>query len=225
MKLKKNILILGLLPVTLMGCNGAFSKHVKCDDVAGLGLVETVLKEQLDKSLDKDLKDLINRSVVNDLDPAKLKLSAKSVQYALRDSRTDHIDPDSTKTSCSLDLTISIPADLVKKSNEAREVDGADTIEVQANKNNVDFSNGKIEMVLNYVLQPTDKGDKVIATVLETESARKLVSDTLVYAFLKPQFDKNRVQAEQNYSSGYGGGQTEEDAQGAVEQAMDIVYE
>lgn len=66
----------------------------------------------LEKSLERELKLLIKDG--SDLDPAKLKLSAKNIQFSLADSRTDFIDPNSPKTSCSIDLTVTVPSDLIK---------------------------------------------------------------------------------------------------------------
>ena len=195
------LLIISTLSVALSGCNNLFSKHVKCDDESGLKLVEEVLRENLNKSLENELKGFIQRGEIKDLDPAKLKLSAQSVQFKLVDSRTDHIDPDSTKTTCSLDLTVNIPSDLVKKSDEARTKVGFDTVEAQALKESIDYISGKINKDLQYTLQPTDKGDKVIASVIDTNMTRKFISDTLLYAFLKPQIEKNQInQSSRNYS-------------------------
>lgn len=200
MKLK-TFLIISSLSVVLSGCNSIFSKHVKCDDESGLKLVEEVLREDLNKLLENELKGFIQRGEIKDLDPAKLKLSAQSVQFKLVDSRTDHIDPDSTKTTCSLDLTVNIPSDLVKKSDEARTKVGFDTVEAQALKEDIDYIAGKISKDLQYTLQPTDKGDKVIASVTDTNVIRKFISDTLLYAFLKPQIEKNQInQSSINYS-------------------------
>ena len=200
MKLK-TFLIFSSLSVVLCGWNSIFSKHVKCDDESGLKLVEEVLREDLNKLLENELKGFIQRGEIKDLDPAKLKLSAQSVQFKLVDSRTDHIDPDSTKTTCSLDLTVNIPSDLVKKSDEARTKVGFDTVEAQALKEDIDYIAGKISKDLQYTLQPTDKGDKVIASVIDTNVIRKFISDTLLYAFLKPQIEKNQInQSSRNYS-------------------------
>ncbi|MFW2149042.1 hypothetical protein ACK2M2_13075 [Acinetobacter sp. TY1] len=200
MKLK-TFLLISSLSVVLSGCNSIFSKHVKCDDESGLKLVEEVLREDLNKLLENELKGFIQRGEIKDLDPAKLKLSAQSVQFKLVDSRTDHIDPDSTKTTCSLDLTVNIPSDLVKKSDEARTKVGFDTVEAQALKEDIDYIAGKISKDLQYTLQPTDKGDKVIASVTDTNVIRKFISDTLLYAFLKPQIEKNQInQSSRNYS-------------------------
>ena len=115
MKINKMYSLLLVLP--LVGCNSLFTKHVKCDDEAALGLVTKVLQDDLEKSLDSELKALIGNRSIKDLDPAKLKLSAKNIQFALTDSRTDFIDPNSPKTTCSIDLVATIPSDLIKKSD------------------------------------------------------------------------------------------------------------
>lgn len=197
MKLK-TFLIISSLSVALTGCNNLFSKHIKCDDEQGLKLVENVLRDDLNKSLEKDLKGFIQRGEIKDLDPAKLKLSAQSIQFKLVDSRTNHIDPESTKTKCSLDLTVTIPSDLLKKSDEARAKVSSDSVDTQALKENIDYTTGKITQVLNYTLQPTDKGDKVIAFVADTNASRKFISDTLLFAFLKPQIEKNQIRNTSN---------------------------
>ena len=201
MKLNKKILLIAFSTISLTGCDQVFSKHIKCDDVNAVELVQKVLKDNLDKTLEHDLKSLINRQVIKDLDPAKLKLSSQNIQYSLLDSRTDRIDPDSTKTTCSIDLTVTLPSDIVKKSDEARAMDNTSSVDEQATKLNLDLRNNKIQMVLTYVIQPTDKGDKVIATVSNSENMNRLTADTLTYAFLKSQFEKNKIRYEQTSQS------------------------
>lgn len=153
-----------------------------------------MLNDNLEKSLERELKLLIKDGSIKDLDPAKLKLSAKNIQFSLADSRTDFIDPNSPKTSCSIDLTVTVPSDLIKKSDEARSKVDALSVEAQANNLGVNYENNKINLTLEYVLQPTDKGDKVLAQIKNSSDMQTLVSDTLTYAFLKPQIEKNQVQ-------------------------------
>jgi hypothetical protein len=178
---------------TQLFCASPFSKHVKCDDESATSLVTQVLQNDLAASLDHELKALIKNGAIKDLDPAKLKLSAKNIQFTLADSRTDFIDPNSPKTSCSVDLTVSIPSDLVKKSDEARTKVDVVSVEQQANNLGVNYENNKAHLTLEYVLQPTDKGDKVLALLKNTSNVQTLLSETLTYAFLKPQIEKNQI--------------------------------
>ncbi|MEB6666579.1 hypothetical protein MXM33_05995 [Acinetobacter vivianii] len=227
---KKVLYVTTLLSIGLIGCKNPISKHVDCDDPSAISLVQTVLKNDLDKRLDKELKSLIEGNVIKDLDPAKLKLSGKNVQYNIVDSRTDFIDPNSTRTKCAIDLTVVIPDDTIKKSNEARKKIEEDSIDKQATKLDVEYESNKVKLILQYVLQPTDKGDKVLAVVENTGNVQKLVSDILVYAFLKPQIEKNIIknneaarvyqrQAERAYN------EAQEAADAAAQEAVDAAAE
>ncbi|ENX22890.1 hypothetical protein [Acinetobacter vivianii] len=227
---KKALYVTTLLSIGLIGCKNPISKHVDCDDPSAISLVQTVLKNDLDKRLDKELKSLIEGNVIKDLDPAKLKLSGKNVQYNIVDSRTDFIDPNSTRTKCAIDLTVVIPDDTIKKSNEARKKIEEDSIDKQATKLDVEYESNKVKLILQYVLQPTDKGDKVLAVVENTGNVQKLVSDILVYAFLKPQIEKNIIknneaarvyqrQAERAYN------EAQEAADAAAQEAVDAAAE
>ena len=193
MKLNNKTLVVFASTLALTGCNHLFSKHVKCDDESATSLVTQVLKDDLAQSLEGELKALIKNGSIKDLDPAKLKLSAKNIQFSLRDSRTDFIDPNSPKTTCSIDLTATIPSDLVKKSDEARAKVDVMSVEEHANNLGVNYENNKIHLTLEYVLQPTDKGDKVLALLKNTSNVQTLISETLTYAFLKPQIEKNQI--------------------------------
>ncbi|MDV2439143.1 hypothetical protein QR665_06555 [Acinetobacter gerneri] len=189
---KKNLCIL-ISVLALTGCNQFGSKHVKCDDEKAMTTLKEQLAEGLDAALAKELKSLIKIGAIKDLDPAKLKASAKTVQFNLADNRTDFIDPNSPKTHCSLDLSINISSDLVKKSDEARkkvdEISAADQIDEAGLK----FENNQIKTVLEYQLQPTNKGDKTIVILKNNAKAEKISSDILLYAFLKPQIEKNLI--------------------------------
>ena len=193
MKLNNKTLVVFVSTLALTGCNNLFSNHVKCDDESATSLVTQVLKDDLAQSLEGELKALIKNGSIKDLDPAKLKLSAKNIQFSLLDSRTDFIDPNSPKTTCSIDLTATIPSDLVKKSDEARAKVDVVSVEEHANNLGVNYENNKIHLTLEYVLQPTDKGDKVLALLKSTSNVQTLISETLTYAFLKPQIEKNQI--------------------------------
>ena len=193
MKLNNKTLVVFASTLVLTGCNNLFSNHVKCDDESATSLVTQVLKDDLAQSLEGELKALIKNGSIKDLDPAKLKLSAKNIQFSLLDSRTDFIDPNSPKTTCSIDLTATIPSDLVKKSDEARAKVDVMSVEEHANNLGVNYENNKIHLTLEYVLQPTDKGDKVLALLKNTSNVQTLISETLTYAFLKPQIEKNQI--------------------------------
>lgn len=183
--------------LSLSGCGTIFSKHLQCDDESANQLIHTILKDDLNKSLENELKQLISAGNIKDLDPAKLKLTAQNIQFLTTDSRTDFIDPNSTKTQCSIDLNISIPSDLVKKSNEARSKVDVQNVESQANELGINFTNNKVDLILEYVLQPSDSGEKVFAVLKNTQNINTLVADTLTYAFLKPQIEKNQIRLEE----------------------------
>lgn len=193
MKKTLNILTLSIMCLTISGCSSLFKGHKKCDDKSANALIQQVIKDDLDQTLDTELKDLIREGEIKDLDPAKLKVTAQNIQYSLLDSRTDFIDPNSTKTTCSVDLAVSIPSDLIKKSNEAREKVGRWSVEEQASDLGLELNNYKINLVLVYQLQPSDSGEKIFAVLKNTDSLQTLVADTLTYAFLKPQIEKNQI--------------------------------
>ena len=179
----------------LFGCNSIFTKHVKCDDEAATVLVTQVLQNDLNELLDSELKKLINNGSIKDLEPAKLKILAKNIQFTLTDSRTDFIDPNSPKTTCSMDLVVTMPSDLVKRSDEARTKVNVVSVDAHANDLGVDYENNKIHLILEYVLQPTDKGDKILALLKNSSNVQTLLSETLTYAFLKPQIEKNQIKS------------------------------
>ena len=195
MIVNKKIIAVMVTALALSACNGGSSKHVACNDEAAVSLVTQVLQESLDKTLAKNLKELIKQNSIKDLDPAKLKLSAKNVQFSLVDSRTEMIDPNSPKTSCSIDLSTTLPSDLVRKADDARFKLNNETVAEYADILGVDYENNKINLVLKYIVQPTDKGDKILVKLENETNTLKLISDTLTYAFLKPQIEKNQIKS------------------------------
>ncbi|MGC3819783.1 hypothetical protein [Acinetobacter sp. G11] len=232
MKLNNKTFFVLISTLALAGCNNLFSKHVKCDDESATSLVTQVLQDDLAQSLEHELKALIKNGAIKDLDPTKLKLSAKNIQFALTDSRTDFIDPNSPKTSCSVDLTATIPSDLVKKSDQARAKVDVVSVEQHANNLGVNYENNKVHLTLEYVLQPTDKGDKVLALLKNTSDVQTLLSETLTYAFLKPQIEKNQIrnleaskEAIQNNNANNATYDANYEANAAAEAATEAAYE
>ena len=211
--------------LSLSGCGTIFSKHLQCDDESANQLIHTILKDDLNKSLENELKQLISAGNIKDLDPAKLKLTAQNIQFLTTDSRTDFIDPNSTKTQCSIDLNISIPSDLVKKSDEARSKVDVQNVESQANELGINFTNNKVDLILEYVLQPSDSGEKVFAVLKNTQNINTLVADTLTYAFLKPQIKKNQIRPEEEQKKAAVNTSVYSDAEYAAQEAVDAAYE
>lgn len=214
-----------MLCLSLSGCGTIFSKHLKCDDESANQLIHTILKDDLNKSLEDELKQLISAGNIKDLDPAKLKLTAQNIQFLTMDSRTDFIDPNSTKTQCSIDLNISIPSDLVKKSDEARSKIDVQNVESQANELGINFTNNKIDLVLEYVLQPSDSGKKVFAVLKNTQNMNILVADTLTYAFLKPQIEKNQIRLQEEQKKAAVNTPVYAEPEYAAQEAVDAAYE
>lgn len=211
--------------LSLSGCGTIFSKHLQCDDESANQLIHTILKDDLNKSLENELKQLISAGNIKDLDPAKLKLTAQNIQFLTTDSRTDFIDPNSTKTQCSIDLNISIPSDLVKKSDEARSKVDVQNVESQANELGINFTNNKVDLILEYVLQPSDSGEKVFAVLKNTQNINTLVADTLTYAFLKPQIEKNQIRLEEEQKKAAVNTSVYSDTEYAAQEAVDAAYE
>ena len=211
--------------LSLSGCGTIFSKHLQCDDESANQLIHTILKDDLNKSLENELKQLISAGNIKDLDPAKLKLTAQNIQFLTTDSRTDFIDPNSTKTQCSIDLNISIPSDLVKKSDEARSKVDVQNVESQANELGINFTNNKVDLILEYVLQPSDSGEKVFAVLKNTQNINILVADTLTYAFLKLQIEKNQIRLEEEQKKAAVNTSVYSDAEYAAQEAVDAAYE
>ena len=211
--------------LSLSGCGTIFSKHLQCDDESANQLIHTILKDDLNKSLENELKQLISAGNIKDLDPAKLKLTAQNIQFLTTDSRTDFIDPNSTKTQCSIDLNISIPSDLVKKSDEARSKVDVQNVESQANELGINFTNNKVDLILEYVLQPSDSGEKVFAVLKNTQNINTLVADTLTYAFLKQQIEKNQIRLEEEQKKAAVNTSVYSDAEYAAQEAVDAAYE
>ena len=211
--------------LSLSGCGTIFSKHLQCDDESANQLIHTILKDDLNKSLENELKQLISAGNIKDLDPAKLKLTAQNIQFLTTDSRTDFIDPNSTKTQCLIDLNISIPSDLVKKSDEARSKVDVQNVESQANELGINFTNNKVDLILEYVLQPSDSGEKVFAVLKNTQNINTLVADTLTYAFLKPQIEKNQIRLEEEQKKAAVNTSVYSDTEYAAQEAVDAAYE
>lgn len=194
MNIYKKMTVLLLSTSVLVGCKTTlFSEHLACNDETGLTLVNQLIQDHLNQSLDQNLKRLIGDGAIKDLDPAKLKLSAKSIVFKTSDSRTEFIDPNSPKIRCAIDLSVTIPMDLIKKSDEARDKLQKISTSQQADELDLYLDQGKINLVLAYVLQPTDKKDKVLAEITNFNQLNQVVADTLTYAFLQPQIEKNLI--------------------------------
>jgi len=192
--LHKKVLLIAMLGLTLSACNKLGSKHVKCADPTVEPLLKQEVQTQLEKSLDVNLKELIRNGSIKDLDPAKLKVMAKNLHYRFEDVRTDFIDPDSSKTTCVISFEATIPADVLKKADDARSKFDKESTAAYAFSKSIDLRDtNKVDLNLEYVLHPTDDGKKVFISLKNFAEVEKLLSETLTYAFVKPQIEKNQI--------------------------------
>lgn len=179
---------MSLFSITLMtSCSILPSSRVKCNDEDSINTAIESFKNELDKKVNSDFKELVKKDDFKNIDSAKLRALVNSISYTLADTRTNHRDPDSDQVSCTAELTINIPNDIVKNSNRSREVSGQISAQEEAEKSNIKFEKSKIVYDLDYKVQPSDDRKKIFVALNNMEEEIvPFVANNILFALIKP---------------------------------------
>ncbi len=178
-----------LAALSLSGCG---KPKIICSNQEGVALVGQIVTDEANKIL-ANLK-LDDEGQV--LDVGIVKSALESLVITVENIRTSKEDPNSTKVSCEASLKVTVSANLLNDAEAGRKLLGAETIVKKAHSANFEPSLNTFTRSIEYTLQPTDDGTKIVAQLVNAKALAEFISELVGPAVLKPsvQSKKARIQ-------------------------------
>lgn len=175
-----------LAVLSLSGCG---KPKISCSNQEGVALLGQIVNDEANKIF-ANLK-LDDEGQV--LDAALVKSAMESLVTTVENIRTAKEDPNSTKVACEASLKITVPQSLLNDAEAGRKLLGAETIVEKAHAGNFEQSLNTFTRSIEYTLQPTDDGTKIVAQLVGARALADFVSELVGPALLKPRVESKNA--------------------------------
>ena len=168
----------------LVGCEKLSFNSAKCNSEDTRKLVIELINKDIDQLTSEQVKTLINTQNIT-LDMGKVRSTIKQFDITVNDVRTNNSDPNSNKQYCVTEFIVKLPEQLVKDADAAREIYGESNVTQSAVLADLSFEMNQLKKDIDYLVQPTDSGDKVFVTLENSEALAYFVRDIAVDSLIK----------------------------------------
>lgn len=173
--------------ILLGGCDkvqNLTSGAVKCDNEAAKKLVVESFSKVVSDAATERVKSLIENENIT-IDMGKLRSTLQQVTFNVTNVRSNNSDPNSNKQYCVTEFIVKLPEQLVKDADAAREIYGESNVTQSAVLADLSFEMNQLKKDIDYLVQPTDSGDKVFVTLENSEALAYFVRDIAVDSLIK----------------------------------------
>ena len=173
--------------ILLGGCDkvqNLTSGAVKGDNEAAKKLVVESFSKVVSDAATERVKSLIENENIT-IDMGKLRSTLQQVTFNVTNVRTNNSDPNSNKQYCVTEFIVKLPEQLVKDADAAREIYGESNVTQSAVLADLSFEMNQLKKDIDYLVQPTDSGDKVFVTLENSEALAYFVRDIAVDSLIK----------------------------------------
>ncbi len=184
-----SITVLAML--TLSACSSKV--EVECGSSATISAVEEMLQKRLDDSVRNQLD---TEGSIDGYDSAKLRSGTRQIKVSLEDVRTIKDDPDSSRKFCSARIQLLLPNNVITAADSARVMAKLDDVKKLAHQNRIERSGNKYGRELEYSIQPTDDGKKIIAETDEDSSLFTFLTELFSSYLLSEEIRNKAIEAD-----------------------------
>ena len=177
------MLCLGLLSACHQ-MNSLTGKKVSCSDEETKKLVAQIVSEQVQKRATQQIKQMIEQDNIS-IDLGKLRAQLNQLVMSVTDIRTNNSDPNSAKEYCATEFIVKFPAQMIQDADAARELYEEQPVAQAATLADLSFEAGQLTQTLQYMVQPTDDGEKIYVEVENSAALAEFVSEVTLDALLK----------------------------------------
>lgn len=183
---------LAILPVVLVVACG--KPQATCSDAASKLALESAIRDGLEKSVMSRSKDNTGQQL---LGGSKVRAAIADLKLVIESIRTTKEDPDSTKKFCTGNLKVVFGIKNFADADKAREIAGMEGISKAADAANIEKGVDYLKSDLDYSVQPTDDGSKVVAEFEAADGKLDLFGEVLAASLLRPTLEnKQRIDQE-----------------------------
>ncbi len=180
------------LIIVLVACG---KPQATCSDDASKAALESAIREGLEKVVAARSKDSEGNQLVGF---SKIRAAIANIKLVLENIRTIKEDPNSTKKFCSGNLKIVFGTQVFNDADKAREIAGLsnlnDATSTVGIEKGVDYLQGDLE----YSVQPTDDGTKVVAEFESKDAKLDVFGEVLAASLLRSGLESKQRTDQEN---------------------------
>ena len=184
---------LGMVALALAGCN----RHdLTCDAPEARTAISEAIKTQIEQAVESKGKKEDGTHVVGN---SKVRAALAQLVIVLDDVRTSKTETGSTKLFCAATARINFPSTLFNDAAEARQRASLNTADDLADQSNVDHSGGGYSTALDYTVQRTDDGQKVVPEIQNGHNLTDFAGEIVLSGLMRELIDtaQGAVEAQQ----------------------------
>lgn len=189
--MKYRVLMMIALSVALSACG---KSQATCSDDASKAALESAIREGLEKVVGAQTKDSEGKQIVGF---SKIRAAIADLKFVIENIRTTKEDPNSTKKFCTSNIKIVFGAQVFTDSNKAREIAGLTNLTEAADTAGIEKGVDYLKGDLDYSVQPTDDGSKVISEFEAADAKLDVFGEVVAASLLRSGLEnKQRIDQE-----------------------------
>lgn len=190
-KQTRQLYIVAVGTFLLGGCDSQV--EVECGGLATISAVEDMLQKNLEDSVRNQLD---SEGSIDGYDSSKLRSGTKQIKVTLEDARTIKDDPDSSRKFCSARVQLALPNNVVEAADSTRALAQMDDVKKLAHQNRIERSGNKYGRELEFSIQPTDDGKKIIAETDDDSSLFSFLTEVFSAYLLSDEIRNRAIEAD-----------------------------
>jgi uncharacterized protein YecT (DUF1311 family) len=206
--------LLALAAVVLLAACG--KPQATCSDADAQAALQTAIRDNLEKSVLAKSKDSEGKQYIGS---SKIRAAIADLKLIVENIRTTKEDPNSTKKFCTGNLKVVFGTQDFTDADKTREIAGMPNVSSAADSAGIDKGVDYLKSDLDYSVQPTDDGSKVVAEFDAADGKLDLFGEVLAASLLRPILE-NRQRIDQENTA-----LAEKQAQDALNAANEAAIE
>jgi uncharacterized protein YecT (DUF1311 family) len=189
--MKYRAFICAALALTLSACG---KPQATCSDDASKAALESAIREGLEKVVAARSKDDDGNQIVGF---SKIRAAIAGLKFVVENIRTTKEDPNSTKKFCTSNIKIVFGTQVFTDADKAREIAGLSNLTQAADAAGIEKGADYLKGDLDYSVQPTDDGSKVIAEFEAADAKLDVFGEVVAASLLRSGLEnKQRIDQE-----------------------------
>ena len=184
-------LMIVALSVALSACG---KPQATCSDDVSKSALESAIREGLEKVVAARSKDADGNPIVS---LSKIRAAIADLKFVIESIRTTKEDPNSTKKFCTSNIRIVFGTQVFADADKAREIAGLSNLTQAADTAGIEKGADYLKGDLDYSVQPTDDGSKVIAEFEAADAKLDVLGEVVAASLLRSGLEnKQRIDQE-----------------------------
>lgn len=184
-------MIIVTLNLALSACG---KPQATCSDDTSKAALEAAIREGLEKSVAARSKDSSGNQIVGF---SKIRAAIADLKFVIENIRTTKEDPNSTKKFCTSNIKIVFGTQVFADADKAREIAGLSTLTQAADAAGIEKGADYLQGDLDYSVQPTDDGSKVVAEFEAADAKLDVFGEVVAASLLRSGLEnKQRIDQE-----------------------------